>query len=82
MQVNLTIISVVACISSITANGDGELPSEIRDVGLATCEKIYGLMAYPRVIQNIIVLRTSPLRVRVHLLAQDPSTSITTFQNF
>jgi hypothetical protein len=50
--------------------------SQSRDVGLATCEKIYGLMAYPRVIKNITVLRTSPLRVRVYLLAQGPSKSI------
>ncbi|CAF1428438.1 unnamed protein product [Adineta ricciae] len=53
-----------------------DLEPQTRDVGLATCEKIYGLMAYPRVIKNITVLRTSPLRVRVYLLAQGPSRSI------
>ena len=53
-----------------------DLEPQTRDVGLATCEKIYGLLAYPRAIKNITVLRTSPLRVRVYLLAQGPSRSI------
>lgn len=52
------------------------IPAEGRDIGLSTCEKLYGLLAYPRVVQNVTVLRISPLRVRVHLLAQGPSQSI------
>jgi hypothetical protein len=76
MKLNLAIIVLVASISSIAASAFYAPPSQGRDVGLATCEKIYGLMAYPRIIQNLTVLRTSPLRVRVHLLAQGPSKSI------
>ena len=75
-------LGLVLIVTLIVAIGSGAIGAfdtplaQPRDVGLATCEKIYGLLAYPRITQNITVLRTSPLRVRVHLLAQGPSTSI------
>jgi hypothetical protein len=48
----------------------------IDDVYLPACNQLYGLVSYPKIITNVTVLRTSPLRVRVHLLAQGPSKSI------
>jgi hypothetical protein len=76
MQLNFIVIVLVVVCGSVTANSLYNLNSQPKDVGLTTCEKIYGLMAYPRIIRNITVLRTSPLRVRVYLLAQGPSKSI------
>ncbi|UJR37414.1 hypothetical protein I4U23_030118 [Adineta vaga] len=76
MQATFIAIVFFATYGLIMGNSLYDLEPQGRDVGLATCEKIYGLMAYPRIIKNITVLRTSPLRVRVHLLAQGPSKSI------
>ncbi|CAF1661423.1 unnamed protein product, partial [Adineta ricciae] len=76
MQSTFIAIVIFAAYGLAKGNSLYELEPQNRDVGLATCEKIYGLMAYPRVIKNITVLRTSPLRVRVYLLAQGPSKSI------
>lgn len=74
MQSLLVIVALVATIGSSAVHAASL--AQTRDVGLATCEKIYGLLAYPRITQNITVLRTSPLRVRAHLLAQGPTKSI------
>jgi len=76
MQTSLIGIALFVLCGSINANTLFNFQSQLRDVGLTTCEKIYGLMAYPRVIKNITVLRTSHLRLRVYLLAQGPSKSI------
>jgi hypothetical protein len=69
MQVKPVAVVLIAFVSSVVAN-------ESRDIGLNTCEDVYGVMPYPRVITNITLIGTSPLRVRVHLLAKSPSRSI------
>ncbi len=67
MQASCIVITLFIVCGLAMSNMLYNPQPQSRDVGLATCEKIYGLMAYPRVIRNITVLRTSPLRVRVYL---------------
>ncbi|CAF0771961.1 unnamed protein product [Adineta ricciae] len=72
---NIFFIVLIVCVSA-TANSLYQFNGQTRDVGLTVCENLYGLMAYPRIIQNITLLRTSPLRIRVYLVAQGPSRAI------
>ena len=76
MQINIIIFALTAFVSAFLVNGHDKLVSESRDIGLTVCQNIYGLLAYPRFVQNITVIGSSPLRIRAHLLAQGPSKAI------
>lgn len=68
-------IAVMLLSLGSSIQGDNLL-NPVDHLPVSSCDQLYGLVAYPRVMTNITVIRTAPLRVRVHLLAQGPSTSI------